>query len=457
MAKYGMNGHKYGANGTCPHKGKGIKMQRLFWIDLIIYLLSVHIVSIKVFNGRLQAQRAVVLGFAFLLCVAGALLLDIENHFFDAAYFINILISYITPLFTIKNVKRARIIYFSLLYFGVTYTLIASFRWVVQLFSLDATLRFASNILIQCALLLACILLSKHPIFSATKQYIELITLKAKILLLGSVSLSVIFTFSVSELAVAASRTPFLTIAELSSAALIIMVGIMWPLIFISNSLNTCYKSDMKHLDEQMQLQTKHYEDFIQANEDIRKFKHDFDHLMFGIIGHANNGDTQAVLQLANECRQQTQEDNLSFKTGNFGADALFSNKQMKAQLFDTKLIFSGRIPNKYISTLDICVILGNALENAIEACATLPGKKTISVSSDMHNGFLSIHVSNPVPEDIFIDSHALATTKADKENHGIGLLSIYQAIKKYDGSMKISCKDKVFELSIRLDLNPML
>lgn len=145
------------------------------------------------------------------------------------------------------------------------------------------------------------------------------------------------------------------------------------------------------------------------------------------------------------------------FKTGNLGVDALLVDKQAKAKENNTQIRFSGRVPSKYVSSLDLCLIIGNALDNAIEACAELSDEKSTFVESDMANGFFSMRVSNSVKEIVPIYDGTIASTKTDKENHGIGLVSIGNCVKKYDGSIKLLCDEKMFVMEIECDLNPLL
>jgi len=296
-----------------------------------------------------------------------------------------------------------------------------------------------------------------NSVFHKIKRNVQLVSLKIKILLLVSVWFSSAFAISVSELANAYPRTLQLTLAELSAAAVIICIGIIWPLYIISYSLNISYQAEMRLLDLQMQAQDDHYKEFLQANEDLRSFKHDFDQMTLGIIGCAKNDDMLGVLQVARESRRRIESRELKYKTGNFGIDALLTDMQTKAEKSGAEIDFDGLIPNEYVSTLDLCLILGNALDNAIEACAKLPDKKTIWVESHMNNGYLLMCVINPVIEDAIIIDNMIATTKEDKEKHGYGLISISRAVSKYRGEYKLTCADKVFTMKADLDLNPLM
>jgi sensor histidine kinase YesM len=416
----------------------------------------VHITSLKIFGGKLLVARAIIFGLFIISLVSLGVIFN-EHILGNLFVLCSTLLAYVTPMCTIGCIKKIRIIYFSLLFFASMGLLGSVSRWIVDIFMPNNIVRLIIAILLQCALLAVCIMFSKDLVFRKATQYIDLIVLKTKVLLLISVWFSFAFAFFISQFAASSPRTLQLTLIEIFAAAIIMSVGIIWPCFLLSSSLNMSYRFEMARLNEQLQAQILHYKDFLQTNENIRIFKHDFDNMITGLIGHANNKDSQAVIQQACEFRQRTQSVSTEFKTGNFGTDALVSDKQLNANKQNAQIVFNGRIPAEYISTLDLCLILGNALDNSIAACTDLTGEKNISVTSRMHNGFLFISVANPVKEDVTISNNMIATTKESKENHGIGLVSVSRTVKKYNGVMKLSCEDKVFSMELELDLNPYL
>lgn len=427
----------------------------IFWFELLIYLLNVHIILIRLLGGKLNIKSTVFASSLLFLFVVSAFLFA-ENPFGNVFIICTTLLSYTTPLFTLKNVKKLRIVYITLLYFGVSSTLMISCKWILQIFTPDILIEIATSIMLHCILLVICILFSINSVFYRAKQYIGLIPMKLKGLLLVSVWASDAFAFSFSNYAFQHPRTLTLTFSEISAAAIIILVGIMWPFIIVGNTLNTSYKAALDNMDGQMQSQLKQYELMIKANENTRKFKHDFNNLKIGLTGHLQNNDPQGALRFLEDCEQSIQGETTSYETGNLIADALLSEKQTIAKAGNVQITFNGLVPSSGISPMDICVIFGNILDNALEACEKVPGEnvQTIFISSYLNNGFLFLTVSNPVKEDVAIKNNMISTSKRDKENHGIGLASVNNAIGKYDGIMKSSCTDKVFSTEITLDLN---
>ena len=99
------------------------------------------------------------------------------------------------------------------------------------------------------------------------------------------------------------------------------------------------------------------------------------------------------------------------------------------------------------LNALDIISIFGNVIDNAIEACEK-NSVKEIRLKIWEANGCLFIEVINPVNE-IIIEQSKFMTTKKNKENHGLGLTCLNEAVKRYGGSCKIYVKEKLFNVTI--------
>ena len=428
-------------------------MGNFFWVELIVSVLNIHVISVRLLGGKFNVKKAALAAcvvLSWIFCTFLFLGSPLGRVFFMCAT----LTGCVMPLITLSGIGKVKVIYITLLYTGVSGTLAISGMWIIQIFTMDTLLWEGLNIVIQCALLAACVIFSVNSVFYKAKRYIDLIPMKLKVLLLFSVWLSNGFAISLSSYALQYPRTFALTFAECSAAAIIILVGVMWPLIIIGNSLNASYKTALDNLDAQIQAQVRQYEFVIQANEDIRRFRHDFENLKLGLTGHLQNGDTEGALRFLGECGQSIRDEYIAFKTGNPVADALLSEKQATAKANGARIDFDGIIPCAGLSTTDICVILGNILDNAIEACAGLPGEKVISVSAYMNNGFVFLTILNPVKENVPLGAGIPDTSKKDRKNHGIGLASAYNSVRKYNGVMKLACADRVFSTEITLDLN---
>lgn len=145
----------------------------------------------------------------------------------------------------------------------------------------------------------------------------------------------------------------------------------------------------------------------------------------------------------------------LLFDTGNGIADALLTDKLRRAAADNTVVNFSGAIPQNALLPTDLCVLLGNTLDNAIEACQKLPqdSVKAITVKCNCSSGFLFLSICNPIANEVTIMDNRIATTKKDTLLHGFGIQSMHNVAKKYDGSVKLNADNGFFTVNIDLCL----
>ena len=431
----------------------------IFWLELLVFLINIHLLAIRLLGGKMRKGVAAL----FLLLLAP---LTALSFFFVGDSRLEILIPcitvlcYITPLFTVKDVGKATISYFVLLYLGVASTLLASCAWIARFFSVNAQWLTYIMIAVQLTLLITCLTLSVRSAFYRAKRHLEMISRRLKFMLLISVWFSALLVFLLSEFYATFPRE-YLSVNTLvfiacAIVATVVLIGVMWPFIIVSNTLNASYKSALHQADAQIHAQLKRYELIHETNENLRKFKHDFKNFKIGLQVFLRSSDTEGALRFLREGETPLQSQYPVFETGNELADALLFDKQSTARAQNTSIHFDGIIPPRGLSHVDGCVILGNALDNALDACAQLPAEdaKNIFVASRFNNGFLFISISNPVKEDVLIEGTTLPSSKKDKANHGIGLLSIRSAAEKYDGSLELSCEDLLFTTKIVLDLN---
>lgn len=106
---------------------------------------------------------------------------------------------------------------------------------------------------------------------------------------------------------------------------------------------------------------------------------------------------------------------------------------------------------NTNIKPHDMCTILANLLDNAIEASEKLKIPGNISLTIRRINHFLLIKVSNACEENKESFAHFPSTTKKNREFHGWGLPSVKDAVEKYNGTLKCINEEKQFIVKIML------
>ncbi|MDE7303005.1 MAG: GHKL domain-containing protein [Oscillospiraceae bacterium] len=222
-------------------------------------------------------------------------------------------------------------------------------------------------------------------------------------------------------------------------------------------------KSSRIILEQQIDGLQTHIEEMERIYSDMRGVKHDLKNTVSVIRQLSNNGKDNAELQTyISEMSQCLEKLEVRFNTGNTVADTLLNMKYYEAvrnvpniNIYADDLIFSQELK---IHSYDIGIILGNALDNAIEACKKLkinePSADTfIRLRSVQKGNFLILTIENSFYGKLVINSQneLPATDKADKKSHGIGLANIKSTAEKYNGTMDFKAKDRVFILSVMM------
>ncbi len=141
-------------------------------------------------------------------------------------------------------------------------------------------------------------------------------------------------------------------------------------------------------------------------------------------------------------------------KTGNVRIDAILNSKLGVAKSKKIEVNAKAFVPKEMpISEVDLCVIIGNLLDNAIEACEReAEGERQfIRVYIDILKEQLYIYVSNSMSDDVKKQGNSYLSVKAGE--HGFGLMRVDRVVKRYNGYLNRQHEDGVFVTEIMLGL----
>lgn len=134
-------------------------------------------------------------------------------------------------------------------------------------------------------------------------------------------------------------------------------------------------------------------------------------------------------------------------KTGNSVVDAIINTKQNIAEKQNIVFVVNIELPPRNIvSNIDMANILGNLIDNAIEA-AGVETESFVEITIKQEKSFLIINIKNKCTK--LIEIEEIKTSKRDSEFHGIGLRSVRRTVKKYDGQMAMYIKNEEFNTNI--------
>lgn len=208
-------------------------------------------------------------------------------------------------------------------------------------------------------------------------------------------------------------------------------------------------KMEKALLLEQNTAYAKQLEIIKQSQENLKVFRHDIKNHILSLktlIENNDNKEASDYLESVFACIDNSIEFS---KSGNFEIDSILNYKLNKADSFGIKTNISINVPEKLnIRSFDLSVVLGNLLDNAIEAARSCENK-FIKISAELDRNVLYINVSNSFDGNLKYEGRKLITTKEDKEKHGMGLKSVQQSLEKYNGAMEIHHKDKMFYVDI--------
>ena len=221
-------------------------------------------------------------------------------------------------------------------------------------------------------------------------------------------------------------------------------------------------KSGRIVLEKQISSLQEHMEEMERIYSGIRGMKHDMKNTI-SVIQRLSAGEGNGELEeYLSELNRGLEKLEVRFKTGNTVVDTLMNMKYHEAvrdvpglKMDAEKLMLPQGLE---IHSYDIGVILGNAVDNAMEACRKLKAKEPeadafIRLCSLQKGNLLILKVENSFDGRLVRrrQEEFPITDKADKSSHGIGLANIKSTAEKYHGTMDFKVKDRVFILSVMM------
>lgn len=206
-----------------------------------------------------------------------------------------------------------------------------------------------------------------------------------------------------------------------------------------------------RQMDEyQRELIDTHYQEVENMYRQMRGWRHDYRNHIQTIKALAENGDMEAVMQYLDGLELDLNTVDTVIKTGNAMADAILNSKISLARSKNIEVHVDAHIPVKLkMSELDLCVILGNLFDNAIEASMKLPeGGRMIRVYMDMKNTQLYISFTNFTATGKLEKVGRLFRTSKGK-GHGFGLIRIDAIVERLGGYLSRNSEEGAFTTEI--------
>ena len=209
--------------------------------------------------------------------------------------------------------------------------------------------------------------------------------------------------------------------------------------------------AELESVNRTFQMEQRRYEELRKYLDETRTLRHDFRQHVILLQHYLDEGDLES---LRSSLREYTvvSSGTRSAYCGNRTMDAVIAHYAAMAEKQAIVLSLSLYLPELLpVTVTDLCVVLGNLLENAIHAVSKLPpGERSIKVHAKLlTEEMLGITVSNPYSGEVRLDRKGIP--RSDRLHHGIGLRSVVKTVEQYQGNIQFQTENGRFQVSLTM------
>lgn len=206
----------------------------------------------------------------------------------------------------------------------------------------------------------------------------------------------------------------------------------------------------------QQDLMEKHCEEVENMYRQTRGWRHDYRNHIQTMKAYLSMGRYEELSRYLDQLDEDLSQVDTVIKTGNVMMDAVLNSKISVARAKQITVEAKASVPQRLsIAEVDLCVILGNLLDNAIEACMQISqeSQRFIRIYIDILQGQLYLYVINAATENLRRQGGSYLSTKSARE-HGYGLMRMDRVVEKYHGYLDRQDEKGVFATEVLLPLD---
>lgn len=231
------------------------------------------------------------------------------------------------------------------------------------------------------------------------------------------------------------------------------MLGMYAAALWIQKGMLAAAETEaaLELANSQVRLQQNYYDNLVAQMEEIRHIRHDLRHHRAALSAIIKNGNTEAAEEYINSWDVL---DEATPVTGNLVADSLLGYycSLAKEQGFTLEAELSlPQLPA--ISDPDLCVLIGNLLNNALDAQVYLPKEaRYVRICAKGDANSFTLAVDNRFDGTLILDNEQYRSRK-DGPGHGLGISSVRAVCKKYNGILQLEHRDDLFMAGVVIGL----
>lgn len=203
-------------------------------------------------------------------------------------------------------------------------------------------------------------------------------------------------------------------------------------------------KTYLKLVEYQTEQSKRHLGEVRSIHTEMRGYKHDFHHHLQTLKGQLEAGEVERALSYIEQLDQKLMNMDTLLKTGNVTLDAILSAKIAQAKTENIEVAVKANVPDDLtISDVELSIIVGNLLDNAIEACGSVDGRRFIRIYMSIKGKMLYFSMLNSAggkkkKTGTLFSSHKIGV-------HGFGLRRAEVILEEHGGWCKYNSEDGAF------------
>ena len=203
----------------------------------------------------------------------------------------------------------------------------------------------------------------------------------------------------------------------------------------------------------QQEVLSRQYDEIRGIYLDMRGWRHDYHNHLQVMKADLAAGHLDELSAYLDDLERDLDRVDTYVKSGNLMVDAILNSKLSLAEKGGVSVTCKAVVPESLtVDDVDLCVILGNLLDNAIEACAALPADgRWLRVYVAARGSQLYASIQNSAVEDPSFNQRNYISEK--RGNHGLGMKRVAAVVEKYEGFLNLANEPGVFAAEVSLPL----
>lgn len=236
----------------------------------------------------------------------------------------------------------------------------------------------------------------------------------------------------------------------------LIIIAMFFVNIAIFYLYDELLKASQKHLENQLAIQQntiyeKQMKLIYQSQENITMFRHDMKNHLYALRKLVENNDNQQAIYYINDTFDIISNTLEYCNSSNYTVDSILNFKISEAVNLGVKVFVHTKIPIELaINNFDLNIVLGNLMDNAINATVKAT-EKFIEINMSYERDVLFVDITNSYNGIIKEQQNNFISTHKNIHEHGIGIPSVKRVIKKYDGTIEFVYDQNKFKVVVMI------